>query len=89
MYASLTHKVKDFAVWKPYYDADEPRRNKYGIKTLKVFQDTKDPNSVCAFWELEDPAKVEEMGKEPELREIIKKAGVVGQPELRFYEEAK
>lgn len=85
IYAFLRHKVKDYATWRPYYDDDEDRRNKYGIKTLRVFREIGDPNSVCIYWEVQDPAKVEEMGKLPELQQVIKKAGVLGEPEIHFY----
>ena len=87
-YAFLIHKVKDYTVWRPFYDADEGRRNKYGIRTLKVFRAMGEPNKVCIYWKVHDPAKVDEMGKEPDLREVIKKAGVIDQPEIYFYEEA-
>lgn len=87
LYAMLSHKVKDYGVWRPLYDADEGRRNKYGITTINVFRDLDDPNKVYAYWQVTDRHQVEEMGKLPELQEVIKKAGVVGEPEIHFFQD--
>jgi len=87
MYAFLSHKVRDYATWRPYYDTDEPRRAAHGIKTLRVFTEQGDPNNVFIYWEVQDPMEVKKMAQDPQLQEVIKKAGVIGIPEIHFYEE--
>jgi quinol monooxygenase YgiN len=87
-YAFVSHKVKDYNAWRPYYDEDEPRRAEAGIKDLMVFRDQDDPNSITMYWQVDDPEKVQEMSQSPELQDLMKQAGVLSEPKMRFYEEA-
>ena len=71
------HKVKNFAKWKPFYDADAKRRKNSGIKELAMGRKADDLNNVYFIWEIKDLNKFKAMSKDPELQEIIKKAGVI------------
>ena len=74
-----THKVKDFKVWKPFFDADIKRRNEMGIKVLKNGHRADDPNDIYFIWEVADAAKFKEAAdKDQGLHEIMEKAGVIG-----------
>lgn len=76
------HKVKDFASWKPYYTADSERRTANGIIDLKLGTSQEDPNDVYMIWEVADPSKIQGMMTDPELKELMTKAGVISPPEL-------
>lgn len=76
------HKVKDFTAWKPYYTADAARRIANGIRDLKIGTPPDDPNNVYMIWEVEDPSKIQGMIKDPDLKEMMDKAGVLSPPEL-------
>ncbi len=73
-----THRVKDFSSWKPYFDADAKRRKEMKIRELKQGQKADDPNQVYFIWEIDDLAKFEAAARDPELRAIMEKAGVIG-----------
>ena len=77
----LSHDVKDFASWKPHYDADAPRRTKAGFKEIAVGTKSNDPKKVIVIWEA-DPAAVENMLKDPELKAKMEAAGVISAPEV-------
>ncbi len=47
----VQHEVKDFAQWKPVFDADEPNRAKAGVKLLGLYTSVKDPNDVTMIFE--------------------------------------
>jgi hypothetical protein len=77
----LSHDVKDFATWKPHYDADKARRQNAGFKEIAVGTKSDDPKNVIMIWEGE-PAAVDQMLKDPALKEKMEAAGVISPPEI-------
>jgi hypothetical protein len=77
----LNHDVKDFASWKVHYDADADRRINAGFKELAVGTKSDNPNAVYMIWE-GDPATLEKMISDPELKEKMDEAGVISPPEF-------
>ena len=77
----LSHDVKDFAAWKPVYDADAPRRKNAGLKELAVGTKSDNPNKVYMIWE-GDPSLIDPMMKDPELKKEMERAGVISAPEF-------
>ena len=74
-----SHKVKDFNVWKPFFDADAKRRKEMGVKEIKNSHKADDPNDIFFIWEVDDPVKFKELAdKDQGLHEIMAKAGVIG-----------
>jgi len=77
----LSHDVKDFASWKPIYQADAARRANAGFKELAVGTKAGDPKKVYMVWE-GDASKIEPMLNDPDLAEKMKEAGVISKPEF-------
>jgi hypothetical protein len=77
----LNHDVKDFASWKPHYDADAPRRANAGFKEVAVGTKSDNPNTVYVIWE-GDPALLDPMMKDPDLQAKMEQAGVISAPEI-------
>ena len=77
----LNHDVKDFASWKVHYDADADRRINAGFKELAVGTKSDNPNTVYLIWE-GDPATLEKMISDPELKVKMDEAGVISPPEF-------
>ncbi|MCX6227482.1 MAG: hypothetical protein NTV01_22560 [Bacteroidia bacterium] len=77
----LSHDVKDFAVWKPTYDADSARRSNAGLQEIAVGTKSDNPNKVFMVWK-GDPSAVDKMMHDPELAEVMKKSGVISAPEV-------
>ena len=76
------HRVKDFTVWKPHYDADKPRRMSAGVQDLEVGTRKDDPQDVYMIWKAENQENVNRMIHDPGLKEIMDKAGVITKPEF-------
>ena len=83
-YLLIKHKVEDFDKWKAAFDAHAPAREKAEIKALYVLREVSDPNNVFVFCEAKDLAKANALSSSPDMKEIAKKAGVIGQPERYF-----
>jgi len=77
----LSHDVKDFASWRPHYDGDSARRENAGFKEIAVGTQSGNPKKVFMIWE-GDPGAVEQMLKDPALKEKMETAGVTSQPEI-------
>ena len=73
------HEVKDFAKWKPVFDADESNRAKAGIKKLGLYTSVKNPNDVTMIFE-SDAGVIDAYMSNPRLQEDMQKGGVISAP---------
>jgi hypothetical protein len=78
----LSHKVSDYKAWKKHYDADVTRREKAKLKEIHVGPKADDPNNVYIIFQTSSTSAFEKMVKDPELKAVMKKAGVIGQPKV-------
>ncbi len=78
----VSHEVKDYAVWRKGYDADETNRKKAGFKVSGVYTDLKNPNVVVIIGEFAGTAAADAFFGNPMLKEVMEKAGVVGNPTI-------
>lgn len=79
----ISHEVKDYASWKKGYDAHEPVRKKAGFNVSGVYSDVKNPNMVTVIGEFPSAAAAEAFLTNPEMKETMAKAGVVGKPDMK------
>ena len=84
----MQHEVKDFAQWKVVYDADESNRTKAGIKQLGLYTSVKNPNDVTMMFEASGADVLEAFTSDPRLQETMKKAGVIGAPQVSVLTKA-
>jgi len=76
-----SHKVRDFAAWKPFFDADAPRRAEAGMRLKHLFRNAADPNDVHLLFEVDDPARAAAMLQSPQTQRIMQEAGVLSPPQ--------
>ncbi len=76
----MQHEVKDFAQWKPVFDADEPNRAKAGIKLSGLYTSVKNPNDVTMIFEAPGADVLDAFMSDPSLQEAMKKGGVISAP---------
>jgi quinol monooxygenase YgiN len=81
-------KVKDYAAFRQVFDNTTPTRTRFGSTGHKVLQSPSDPNEITILsdWKNVDQAKV--YSDSNELKEAMKNAGVISQPDLTFLAEA-
>ncbi len=78
---------RNFDQWKPLFDEHGAKRKAAGSKGGRLFGSEKDPNEVVILLEWEKLGKAHKFTESEDLRETMKRAGVVGKPELYFLEE--
>ena len=80
----VRHSVHDYGAWRPVYDAHEAARTAAGLSNGRVFRSAEDPNDILLLFDMADRLKAEAFGRSDDLREAMRRAGVVGRPEIRF-----
>ncbi|MES1225259.1 MAG: hypothetical protein ABUT20_57790 [Bacteroidota bacterium] len=82
----VTHPVKDFPKWKAAFLAHDSVRKVYGISPLSIGRELADSNNVIVINMISDIQKTKEFAALPELKEVMKKGGVVGPPTFDYVE---
>jgi len=76
-----THRVEDFARWKPVFDGTATLKHGYGWKRSSVYMIDGDRNNVLVMEEFDSLGHARAFASSPELKAAMGKAGVVGVPE--------
>lgn len=76
----LTHAVKDYAKWRPIFDADSVSRKAAGMETIVVGREIDKPNNLMTAFTISDMQKVKEFANSSALKEKMKEGGVIGKP---------
>jgi hypothetical protein len=85
-YMLIRHKVSDFSQWKRGYDAHLPKRNETGLTEKYLLRGAKDPNEIIILFEAKDLKRAEDFAGSVDLRDTMKKVGVVDTPNIYFLE---
>ena len=85
-YILVRHKVKDYAKWKPLFDAHEGRKTA-GSQGGRIFRTAEDPNELVVLMEWDSLDKARAFAQSEDLRSTMEKAGVADQPDVYFLEE--
>ena len=78
------HSVRDYAAWRPAYDAHEAARRAAGLTNGRVFRSTEDPNDILILFDTSDRRRAEEFGGSEDLKSAMQNSGVIGQPKILF-----
>ncbi len=82
------HMVKDYIAWRKLFDDMTSMRTGYGCTGHQVYQSPSNPNEVTILthWNNIDQAK--SYATSNDLKESMKNAGVVSQPDVMFLSAA-
>ncbi|WP_276135051.1 hypothetical protein [Polluticoccus soli] len=79
-----THEVKDFNAWKIGFEAGAEVRARAGVTLKNLFRDTDNPNKVTVVCEMGDTESAKAFIAN--LRQVLEKSGVVGEPNIMILE---
>ncbi len=82
----VMHQVEDYDTWRAAYDGFDEFRRQNGIVGHAVSQVQDKPNQVIAYHQANDVAALRAFVESAELKETMQRAGVVGEPDIRFIE---
>jgi hypothetical protein len=81
----IIHTVKDYAVWRPYFDTDSTIRNQSGLHTVAVAKNIDSTNNIFIVFKMDDLAKAKTFAADPRLKDVMQKAGVISKPNISFW----
>ena len=85
----VRHKVRDYDTWLPLFQEHGTVRRQYGGLGDQVYRVNGDPNDLIVVNFFEDLERAKAFTQDPSLREILGRAGVIGEPEVTFAQEAE
>ena len=83
--AEIEHNVKDYAKWRPFFDADSVNRKAAGLENLVVGRGIDNTNRVLIVLNVADVQKAKDFAANPKLKEVMGKAGVISKPGIEFF----
>jgi heme-degrading monooxygenase HmoA len=86
-YVLAIQQIKDYNKWKKVFDKHgEVRKNK-GSKGATIYRDSNDPKKLVIITKWDDMEAAKNFSLAEDLKIAMKKAGVMGLPELYYLEE--
>lgn len=80
-----THEVKDFNTWKQSFDSGAEIRSRAGVTLKNLFRHIDNPNRVTVIIEMSDVLSAQAFIAN--LKPILEKSGVVGEPQFMILEK--
>ena len=84
----VTHEVKSYERWKPVFDSTASLKRGFGWKRSWIFMADGDRNNLLVMEEFGSMARAKAFASSPELKAAMGNAGVIGRPDIRFFESA-
>jgi hypothetical protein len=86
----VNHKVKDFNAWLKVFDGEgSAKRASEGLVDRALGRGIDDTTMVHIVFGVSDMAKAKAAIFSDEKKKLMESAGVIGKPDIRFYNEAK
>jgi hypothetical protein len=80
----IRHKVANFAKWKVAFEGHDSARLANGLHKYILGRDVEDTNMVTISLIMDDTAKAKAFGASANLKEVMKKAGVISAPTIQM-----
>jgi heme-degrading monooxygenase HmoA len=84
----IRHKVADYGRWKEAFDAHLSKRKAGGEMGHRLFVSVEDPRDVTIVMDWDSLERARRFSSSDDLKEVMQKAGVLGEPEFRFLQDA-
>jgi len=81
----INHTVKDYAKWKTGFDADSTARSASGLEFVVTGRGNENPNNLMIALIASDVQKAKDFAKNPRLKEVMEKNGVISKPDIAYY----
>ena len=89
MHVLVRHKVSDYNRWKEAFDSHLNNRKRAGETGFRLFHNADDPHEVILLLDWSSADEARQFMSSDDLRDAMKKAGVVGAPEVHYLEDAR
>ena len=86
IYALAIQKIKDYDKWKQIFEEHSKVRKNEGSKGAMIYRNTNDPKQLVVVTKWNDMEAAKNFSMSEDLKNTMKKAGVMGLPELYYLE---
>jgi hypothetical protein len=83
----VRHSVQNYGTWRKAYNSFDAERKTMGVVGDDVYQAVDDPNDVTVYHDFNTRQQAETFATSQRLKEVMKNAGVTGQPNIWFVKE--
>jgi hypothetical protein len=83
-YAIVRHTVSYYPHWKAIFDKNQKLANENGLNTIHVLTDLINSNRLTILLSITDLAKAKEFMNSEFLKDAMKRAGVLTEPEILY-----
>jgi len=87
-YIIIRKEVKNYNHWKRVFDEDKEFRRSNGSMGGRIFLNADNSDEVIVLLSWSDESKARQFAQSTHLRESMKRAGVIGKPQVLFLDEA-
>ncbi len=84
----VRHNIENWAAWKTVFDEHGATREAKGCKGGQVFRNADDPKEVTILLSWDGTDRARAFAKSTDLKRVMKRAGVIGTPEVSILDEA-
>jgi phage terminase Nu1 subunit (DNA packaging protein) len=84
----VRHKVADYDRWKEAFDNHLSARKAAGEVASKVLQSVDDLREVTILLDWDSLERARRFAGSDDLKQVMQRAGVVGEPDVRFLQDA-
>lgn len=88
-YLLIRHRVRDYEQWKSAFDAHSLTRQANGSRGGQLFHNASDPNELIVLLEWDVLERARQFAQSEELREVMRRSGVVGRPMIYFLKDGE
>ena len=80
----ISHTVKDYAKWRPAFNADSTARKASGLEDIVVGRGIDNSNNILMAMKVSDVQKAKAFAADPRLKDVMEKNGVTSKPEISY-----
>ncbi|HWO72187.1 MAG TPA: antibiotic biosynthesis monooxygenase [Dehalococcoidia bacterium] len=81
-------KVQDYDAFRPQFESGAETRKRFGCTGTHLFRNLDDPNEVTINLQWDTLENARRFLASDERRQALQRAGVIGEPEVWFVEDA-
>jgi len=82
----IRHKVSDYGKWRPEFDSHSAMQKANCLSNPRVLRSADDKNEIVIIFDTTDTKKANEFATSSDLKDVMKKAGVIDVPTMYFLE---
>ena len=79
----VTQMVRNFEVWKPGFDAEEPARRRFGARCHRLYRDPDNGNDIAIAIDMPSVDAARRLLLDAKAREVFSIGGALCEPAIR------